>query len=79
VNKVEKKDTVVYVKLDDYNDIIDIVSLIKERLKEARYLLGKISELKKEEEAEIENWASELDSVEERVEVIDRTLTEPEV
>ena len=76
---MEKKDTVVYVKLDDYNDIMDIVSLIKERLKEARYLLGKISELKKEEEAEIENWASELDSVEERIEVIDKTLTEPEV
>ncbi len=76
---MEKKDTVVYVKLDDYNDIMDIVSLIKERLKQARSILGKISELKKEEEAEIENWASELDSVEERIEVIDKTLTEPEV
>jgi len=76
---VEKKDMVVYVKLDDYNDIMDIVKLVKERLREARHLLSKLSELKKKEEAEIEGWASELDSVEEKLEVIDKTLAEPEV
>jgi K+/H+ antiporter YhaU regulatory subunit KhtT len=79
VNKVDKKDMVVYVKLDDYNDIMDIVRLVKGRLKEARFLLGKISDLKKEEEAEIEGWASELDSVEEKLDIIDKTLAEPEV
>ncbi len=76
---MDKKDMVVYVKLDDYNDIMDIVRLIKGRLKEARFLLGKISDLKKEEEAEIEGWASELDSVEEKLDIIDKTLAEPEV
>ncbi len=76
---MDKKDMVVYVKLDDYNDIMDIIRLIKGRLKEARFLLGKISDLKKEEEAEIEGWASELDSVEEKLDIIDKTLAEPEV
>jgi len=70
---------VVYVKLDDYNDVMDVVSLVKERLKQARFLIGKIRELKSQEDAEIESWTSELDNVEERVGIIDQTLTEPEV
>jgi hypothetical protein len=75
----EKKDMVVYVKLDEFNDVIDLVKLMKERLKEARFLLGKISGLKKQEDAEIENWSNEIDSVEEKVDVIDRTMAEPGV
>lgn len=74
-----KKDMVVYVKLDEYKDIIDIVNLIRTKIKQARYLLDKITELKKQEDTEINTWSSELDSVEEKLGVIDKTLTEPEV
>lgn len=74
-----KKDMVVYVKLDDFQDIVDITNLMRTKLKQARYLLSKISELKKQEDAEIDNWASELDSVEEKIGVIDKTLSDQEV
>jgi len=70
---------VVYVKLDEYKDIVDIVNLIRTKLKQARYLLDKVAELKKQEDAEIGGWASELDSIEEKIDTIDKTLTEPEV
>ena len=76
---MDKKDTVVFVKLDEYKDITDIVSLIKSKIKQAKYVLNRISELKRHEDSEIEAWSSEIDNVEERVESIDRTLTEPEI
>ena len=69
---------VVYVKLDDYNDVMDVVSLVKERLKQAKFLISKIKELKTQEDSEIENWAAELDNVGERISIIDQTLKEPE-
>ncbi|MBN2111611.1 hypothetical protein JW707_00775 [Candidatus Woesearchaeota archaeon] len=76
---MNKKEMTVYVKLDEYKDVIEIITLIKSRVKQARYVLGRISELKKQEDAEIETWVAELDSVEDRVDAIDRTLTEPEI
>ena len=72
-----KKDMVVYVKLDDFQDIVDITNMIRTKLKEARYILDKITELKKHEDTEIDKWASEIESVEEKVGMIDRTLAEP--
>lgn len=69
----------VYVKLEEYKDIMEIITLIKSRIKQARYILEKISELKKKEDAEIETWTSEINNVEERVETIDKTITEPEI
>lgn len=76
---MDKREMTVYVKLDEYKDIMEIITLIKARLKQARYILGKISDLKKQEDAEIETWVAELDGVEDRVEAIDKTLTEPEI
>jgi K+/H+ antiporter YhaU regulatory subunit KhtT len=76
---VDKKEMVVYVKLEEYKEISEIINLIKARLKQAGYILGKISDLKKQEDAEIESWVSELDNVEERVDAIDKTLSEPEI
>lgn len=76
---MDERETVVFVKLDEYKDLTDIVSLIKSKLKQARYLLNRITELKKHEDEEIEAWSSEIENVEDRVDSIDRTLTEPEI
>jgi len=74
-----KKDMVVYVKLDDFQDVVDITNLIRTKLKEARFIISKITELKKQEDAEIDHWAAELESVEEKIGMMDRTLSEPGV
>jgi hypothetical protein len=79
VKKVNKKEMTVYVKLDEYKEVIELITLIKSRIKQARYLLDRISELKKQEDTEIETWVAEIDSVEGRIEAIDRTLAEPEI
>ena len=74
-----KKDMVVYVKLDEYNEIKEIIKLIRTKLKQARALLGVVSELKSKEEAELASISSEIAHVEERVNTADRALTEPEL
>ena len=68
----------VFVKVDDYQDVADIVSLMREKIAQARSLIGKIQEIKAKEDEEIRNWVSELQQVESRINNIDSSLSEPE-
>jgi len=78
VNKMEQK-APVFVKIEDYKDITEIMTLVKEKLDQARFLLNKINELKRQEDTELGNWTRELDEVTKRVYEIDRMLLEPEL
>jgi len=69
----------VYVKVDEYKDIMDIMSLVREKLHQAKFLLAKIAELKAQEDQERATWAKELEDVEMRVSGIDKTLFEPQL
>ena len=68
----------VFVRIDDYKNIIEVLDLLKSKLAEARETLDKITELKKKEDEELDRWNQELDEVERKVEFIDNTLFEPE-
>lgn len=68
----------VFVKIEDYKDIIDVLGLIKDRLAEAKRTLADINELKNDEDDEFELWGSTLNEIEKKIEDIDRTLFEPE-
>ncbi len=71
------KDKNVFVKIDEYNDILDIIALINEKVREARMILGKIDDLKNQEDLELDAWKSSLDDVERKLKYIDQTLFEP--
>ena len=71
------KDKNVFVKTDEYNDILDIIALINEKVREARMILGKIDDLKNQEDLELDAWKSSLDDVERKLKYIDQTLFEP--
>lgn len=68
----------VYVKIEEYNDILDIISLINEKVKEARVVLGKINDLKNQEDSELDAWKNSLDDVERKLKYIDQTLFKPQ-
>ncbi len=68
----------VFVKIEDYKDILDVMDLIKDRLAEAKRTLADINELKNDEDAELELWGSTLNDIEKKLDDIDRTLFEPE-
>ena len=74
----EYKEASVFVKIEEYKDILDILELIKDRLEEAKRTLANINEIKNDEDSELEMWGSALSEIERKVESIDRALFEPE-
>ncbi|MEA3515222.1 MAG: hypothetical protein U9R34_07105 [Nanoarchaeota archaeon] len=72
------KETPIFIKIDQYKDVLDILHLAKSKIREARVLIEKINELKNTEDTEIKTWQNSLDEVEKRVMFIDKSLFEPE-
>ena len=68
----------VFVKIEDYKDVLDVINMVKNKIDDARKTLGKINEIKNEEDAELELWHTTLEEVERKVDFIDKTLFEPE-
>ncbi|MFC1732748.1 hypothetical protein ACFL6I_20805 [candidate division KSB1 bacterium] len=68
------EDKPIFVKIDAYEDIGDIINIIKKKIIEARGTLDKIQQLRHEEEAELEMWGNEVEEVEKKVVFIDKTL-----
>ncbi len=66
----------VFVRIDDYKSIIGLLDLLEVKLSEARQSLEKISELKNQEDAELEQWESGLGEIERKIDFIDSTLFE---
>lgn len=68
----------VFIKVDEYDDVLELVKLIKQRLDEAKSTLLKINDLKNEEDHQLEMWQNTLSEVEKKIELIDHSLNEPE-
>jgi len=73
-----KKGAPIYVKIDEYKDIIDIIALMRKKINEAKKTIERINVLKNEEDAELESWHQGLVDIERKVDFIDKTLFEPE-
>jgi len=76
--RLEKDEMPVFVKIDEYKDVINVMNMVKNKIDEAKETLGKINELKNEEDAELELWHTGLEEVERKIMFIDKTLFEPE-
>jgi len=72
-----ENDMNVFVKMDEYNDLLDIIALINKKIKEAREILEKIYDLKNQEDYELESWKNSLNDVERKLKYIDQVLFEP--
>ena len=68
----------VFIKLDDYKDVVEIVGLAREQLAKAKAVLEKLESLKQQENTQLESWQSSLAEIEKRMEEIDRKLAETE-
>ena len=68
----------IYVRIEEYKDVLDVLHMVKNKLKEARDTLNRINELKNEEDIEMEKWETGLDALERRIAYIDKVMFEPE-
>lgn len=74
----KKNETPVFIKIDEYKDIVDIMKLIRNKIEEGKKTLSKIDELKKREDSEVSMWQGNLQEIEKKVKNIDNLLFEPE-
>lgn len=68
----------VFVKVDEYKDILDVLDMIKSKIKEIRATLGNINALRNEEDAEIVMWNTAINEIEKKIDTIDKIMFEPE-
>ncbi|MBU0666137.1 MAG: hypothetical protein ABIC91_05080 [Nanoarchaeota archaeon] len=66
----------IFVKIDEYKEILNIVGIVKNKITKAKETIDKINELKKQENEEIETWGSNLESVSKKVGVIEEALSQ---
>jgi len=76
VVKMDK--TPVFVKIDEYKDVLDVIDLIKNKLAEAKSTISKINDLKNQEDSELELWHNEIADIERKMTFVDETLIEPD-
>jgi len=68
----------IFVKLNEYKDILDLIEALKEKLEGAKGTLEKIKSLKTEEETELELWQNSINEIDQKIAYIDKTLFEPD-
>lgn len=68
----------VFVKVDEYENVLDLVKMIRRKLDEAKETLLKINDLKNEEDHQLEIWQNTLAEVEKKIDFIDHSMNEPE-
>lgn len=66
----------VFVRIDRYREISDMLSEIRSKLDGARQDLKKIRDLKIQEDAELKDWQNELDTADHKLAEISRAMTE---
>ncbi|NQU98124.1 hypothetical protein HQ533_01540 [Candidatus Woesearchaeota archaeon] len=67
-------DNQIFVKIEEYNEVLDIVKAVKEKIAKAQETITKISELKSEEDKELETWNKNLEAATNNVAEMEKTL-----
>lgn len=68
----------IFVKLNEYKEILSLMTDLKDKLDVAKQTLDKIQGLKTEEETELELWNTSIKEIENKIEFIDKRLMEPD-
>ena len=66
----------VFVRIDRYREISGTLSEIRSKLDDAIQALRKIRDLKSQEEAELKNWQTELDTTDQKLSEVSRAMSE---
>ena len=66
----------VFVKLQQYREAMASIEILKQKLKEAEYILGKLEEIRTQEQVELTNCQNNLNKIKEKLIEIDKKLFE---
>ena len=76
MDKTERKNAPVFVKVNEYQELLDILDVMKQKIKNTESTLAKIKELKSQEDEEIKEWEKSIGEVSKRIAFIDKTFFE---
>lgn len=68
----------VFVKIEEYEEAVNILAVLKNKLEAAKTTLAKINQLKQEEDSQLQSWQIALSEIENHLNSIDYSLQEPE-
>lgn len=68
----------VFIKIEEYEEVLELVKMIRRKLEDAKTTLLKVNDLKNEEDHQLEMWQNALAEVEKKIDFIDQSLNEPE-
>lgn len=69
----------VFVKINEYNEVLEVIDLLIDKLQKAKGIMAKINELKNEEDTELELWQAELEEIEKKLSFVDKSLFKTKV
>ena len=72
----EKLGAPVFVKVDEYKEILDVLDMVKGKISEIRDTLAGINDLRNEEDSEVSMWNGTIDDIEKKIDEIDRMMFE---
>ncbi|MEK6939240.1 MAG: hypothetical protein AABX31_00785 [Nanoarchaeota archaeon] len=68
----------VFIKIEEYEQVLELVKMIRKKLEDAKATVMKVNDLKNEEDHQLEMWHNALAEVEKKIDFIDQSLNEPE-
>lgn len=66
----------VFVRIDRYREIYDVVTEIRSKLEDAKQVLKKIREIKSQEDNELKEWQNELATADQKLTDMARAISE---
>lgn len=73
-----EKNLPVFVKINDYKEVLNVVDVMKQKLKETSQTLERIKALKAEEDRELQEWDKNVSEISRRIAFIDSAFFENE-
>lgn len=69
----------VFIKIENYKEVIELITNIKSKVNESKKYLERIESLKAEEDAKINEWEDVIKNIEDKIDFVNATLMEPKL
>ncbi len=69
-------DKQIFIRIENFNDTVDVIELIRGKIRESRGILQKVKQLNAQEDDLISKWNNELDEVERRFSYVTDSFSE---
>lgn len=68
----------VFIKIESYEDVLDLMKMIKDKTERAKELILKINDIKIEEDRKIAMWKNNLLDIDGKLRELDQRLFKPD-